>query len=93
MRIIFTIAAVALLANPVCAGETPTENRLGVSAERLAANEKPEPGTVLSRYRWCQKRFDHGYEWYKEQKKCLRLAPNKKRKDHGTKEIKSRPVQ
>ena len=91
MKTMFVIIAMAALSNPVFAEETPTENRLGVSAERLAANEKPESGTVLSRYRWCQKRFDHGYEWDKVEKRCLRLAPNSKRKDDG-KEIKSRPV-
>ena len=48
---------------------TPTENHLGVSAERLAANEA-KVGTVLHKYRWCQKRFDKGYRWDKEAKKC-----------------------
>ena len=56
---------------------TPTKNRLGVSAERLAANEKPEPGTTLSKFRWCQKRFDYGWKWDKEAKKCI--APAKSR--------------
>jgi len=32
----------------------------------------PIERTVLDKYRWCQKRFDHGYKWDKVNKRCIK---------------------
>jgi len=44
----------------------------------------------LDRYNWCQKRFDKGWTWNKEEKKCVNPNPSsynwcQKRFDHGYK--------